>query len=152
MNQKLMRHIGAAVGIIIGAIFCTLFFKNILIGIGIVIGGIFTYGSLDAITYQCKLLTFGLFANIGLKGRSSIVPGDKFDLKSPYDDKKYNLGGSSVTLIPFHGFGPVFIALDGIPREEEGEIQINAHWDKVTFDMLPDQWQTTIKDRVVHFS
>jgi len=157
MEQKIKRHL-SAVGVIIFV--CVLIYigtGNILFAIGIFIGGLFFYGSGEAFLDYCRQRTTLFFANIGPKGRSSIIESDIFTLKSPYEaDVEYQVnivGGSSVPYLPFHGFGPVFICpRDYVKTEFHGGMIAIADWHKIEFDMLPRSFQKSIADRVIHFN
>jgi len=152
-----MRHIGAAIGLTIAAIFVTYQFENIGWGILTFIGGGFMYLSGDAFIYQCRMWSTCFFANIGKKGHSSIIEADMFNLQSPYKgEPEYKImmtGGSSVPILPFHGFGPLFICPDAyVKRNFHGGVLALANWTRIKFDSLPETWQNNLVTRLEHFN
>lgn len=157
MRIKAMRHLGALIALVIASVFVAYMFNNIGWGVFAFFAGGFLYLSGDAFIYQCRMLSTGFFANIGKKGHSSIIEADMFDLQAPYKGEpvyKFMMaGGSSVPILPFHGFGPLFICPKAYVKHDfHGAILAIADWTKVRFDCLPETWQNNIITRLEHFN
>ena len=157
MNLKTLRHIGAAIGLAIASVFVTFYFENIAFGIIAFVGGGFMYLSGDAFIYQCRMWSTCFFANIGKKGHSSIIEADMFNMPSPQEDEpEYKImmaGGSSVPILPFHGFGPVFICPNAyVKRDFHGAVLAIADWRRVGFDNLDTTYQDALTSRLEHFN
>lgn len=158
IEPKTMRHLGAVIVTLIISILIVVGMGNILFGVVSFIGILFFYASGEAFIDYCRVRTTLFFANVGQKGRSSIIQADMFPLKSPYKDGKSEYmvcctGGSSVPYLPFHGFGPVFICpKDYVKTTFHGGIVAIADWHRVKFDSLPRSFQKALKDRLEHFN
>jgi len=157
-EPKTLRQIGAVIDNLIISILISVGLGNIVFGIVSFIGILFFYASGEAFIDYCRVRTTLFFANVGPKGRSSIIQADMFPLKSPYkkEDTKYMVsctGGSSVPYLPFHGFGPVFICPEEYVKTNfHGGVVAIADWHRISFDSLPGSFQKAIKDRLEHFN
>jgi len=103
----------------------------------------------------CQLNTRGFFANVGIKGHSSIIEDDVVELWSPYEkDKKFicfRPGGSRVWWMPFHGMGDVYIINSELVTQANG--MTIAYGDyfcclnkkrNPDFSQIPLDWQNKI--------
>lgn len=158
IEPKTMRHMGAVGVTLVIAILIVVGTGSILWGIMGFFAIIFFYASGEAFIDYCRVRTTLFFANVGPKGRSSVIQADMFPLKSPYKDGKseYTVcctGGSSVPYLPFHGFGPVFICpSDYVKTNFHGGVVAIADWHKIKFGSLPRSFQNALKDRLEHFN
>jgi len=157
MKLKTLRHLGASIALVVASIIVTYITENLFFGVITFVGGGFLYLSGDAFIYQCRMLSTGFFANIGRKGHSSIIEADMFDIQSPYKGeplyKVMMTGGSSVPILPFHGFGPVFICpKEYVKKDFHGAIFAIADWFKVEFNHLPSLYKGALVNRLEHFN
>lgn len=176
MNPRTVRHIAAIIAIAFIAIVIGIAFDNILLSpIAFFVLG-FMYASADAFVDYCKMRSPMLFANIGIKGHTSLIDSDWFDVplqipESIKTDESYSSqdaektangkpviyrvmcgGGSSVAYLPFHGYGPIFICpREYVKTQYHGGWLAIADWYYLTFDKLPEEFQNALMTQVVHF-
>ena len=157
LDLKTKRHAAAAGALFGVAVFISYAMQNVLFGAAAFFIGGFMYMSGDAFIYQCRMMTTGFFANIGRRGHSSLIEADEFDWQPPYTGmplyKVMCVGGSSVPILPFHGFGPVFVCPKGwVKKDIHGVVLALADWTKTDFDCLPEALQKNLIDRLEHFN
>jgi len=157
MEGKTYRHTIAVIATICLSVIIFLGTKSFPFSAIAFIGILFFYASGEAFIDYCKMRTPLFFANIGLKGHSSLIESDTFTIPSPYEEEPIYrvmmVGGSAVPYLPFHGFGPVFICPDEyVKRDFQGAYLAIADWVKVPFDSLPQLFQNALLTRLEHFN
>jgi len=157
MEGKNYRHFVAVVITIFICVVIYLGTDNPVFAVIAFVGILFFYASGEAFIDYCRMRTPLMFANIGVKGHSSLIEADTFTIQSPYEgEPPYRImmaGGSAVPYLPFHGFGPCFICPDKyVHKDFQGGFLAIADWFKVPFDNLPQFFQNALRSRIEHFN